>query len=454
MNNKAKILLGAGIGLIVIAIVIILLTGKEKSYNVTFDTDGGSHELAQVITKGDVIVKPADPTREGYKFVRWELNGKEYDFTTPVEGDVSLKAIWEKIEEAPKYKLTFTVDGQTKELEVSNVNEIKLDDLGFEEKDGYDIEWLVDGEKFDPTMPITADMNITGKYVKVNYLTVKFNSDGGSKVDNQKVKSKDKATEPTNPTKYGFIFDGWYLNSKKYDFNTEVTKNITLTAKWEEDPSVPRYKVTFDSDGGSKVTEQKVIEEQYATEPKVPTKEGFKFVEWQLDNKKYDFKKTKVTEDIKLKAVWRELEEFTVKFDTDGGNNIDDQKVLEDSYAKEPTKPIKEGHTFKGWLLDGKSFVFNKNKITKNITLKASWTKIESKDEYTITATRADNYSPDSILKVFKNGSQISVKEIQYNDGVKLCDGSKLVVTTSDIEGENSFIVILNDGTSVKATLK
>ena len=45
-----------------------------------------------------------------------------------------------------------------------------------------------------------------------------------------------------------------------------------------------------------------------------------------------------------------------------------------------------------------------------------------------VTATRADNYSPDSILKVFKNNQEITFAEIKYNDGVKLC-GSKGVVT-------------------------
>ena len=453
MSNKTKIIIGIAIGIFGLALVLLfLLLGKEKSYNVSFDTDGGNYTVPQIIKEGGVIAKPEDPIREGYKFVRWELNGKEYDFTTPIEGDVKLKAIWEKIE-APKYKLVFTVDGETKEIEVSDANEISLDDLGFKEKEGYDIEWTVDGEKFDPTTtPITEDMNITGKYVKVNYYTIKFSTDGGSKVDNQKVKGGELVKEPTDVTKHGFIFDGWYLSGKKYDFSTPVTKNITLTAKWKEDSSVPRYKVTFDSDGGSKVAEQKVIEEEKVTEPKAPTKTGFKFIEWQLDGKKYDFKK-EVTKDIKLVAKWEELQEFTVTFDSDGGSAVAEQKVYDGSYAKEPTKPTKEGYTFKEWQLDGKKFEFSKTKITKDITIKAVWTKVEVKDVYTITATRADNYSPDSILKVFKNGQEITFAEIKYNDGVKLC-GSKGVVTTSDIEGETSFIVVLNDGQEVKATRK
>ncbi len=452
MNNKTKIVVGIAIGIFGLALIaLFFLLSGGKTYSVSFDSDGGSYATPLTVKDGEIISRPTDPVKEGYRFVRWELNGQEYDFTTPIKGDVKLVAVWEKIEEAPKYKLVFTVDGETKEIEVSDANEISLDDLGFTEKDGYDIEWSVDGEKFDPTTtPITEDMSITGKYVKVNYLTVKFSTNGGSKVDNQKVKSGEVVTEPTDVTKHGFILDGWYLSGKKYDFSTPVTKNITLTAKWKEDSSVPRYKVTFDSDGGSKVSEQKVVENEKTTEPKTPTKTGFKFIEWQLDGKKYDFKK-EVTKDIKLVAKWEELQEFTVTFDSDGGSAVAEQKVYDGSYAKEPTKPTKADHTFKEWQLDGKKFEFKKTKITKDITLKAVWTKVEA--QYTITATKVDEYSPDSILKVFKNNQEITFTEIKYNDGVKLC-GSKGVVSTNDIKGETSFIVVLNDGQEVKATRK
>ncbi len=64
-----------------------------------------------------------------------------------------------------------------------------------------------------------------------------------------------------------------------------------------------KYKVEFDSDGGSIVAAQTVKAKKCATEPNAPTKDGFKFVEWQLDGIKYDFK-TKVKKDITLKAVW------------------------------------------------------------------------------------------------------------------------------------------------------
>lgn len=63
---------------------------------------------------------------------------------------------------------------------------------------------------------------------------------------------KDKASAPDTPVKSGYRFVGWYNGNAKWDFDTPVTENLTLTAKWEKihtsAPSAPRYDVAV-SDG-------------------------------------------------------------------------------------------------------------------------------------------------------------------------------------------------------------
>lgn len=61
-----------------------------------------------------------------------------------------------------------------------------------------------------------------------------------------------KASAPDTPVKSGYRFAGWYSGDAKWNFDTPVTENLTLTAKWEKIhtsvPSAPRYDVAV-SDG-------------------------------------------------------------------------------------------------------------------------------------------------------------------------------------------------------------
>lgn len=68
---------------------------------------------------------------------------------------------------------------------------------------------------------------------KVSSHTVTFDANGGSTVASQTVDDKAKAKEPTS-TRSGWTLDGWYLDGVKYDFNTPVTRDITLKAGWRK----------------------------------------------------------------------------------------------------------------------------------------------------------------------------------------------------------------------------
>ena len=68
-------------------------------------------------------------------------------------------------------------------------------------------------------------------------LTVKFETNGAPAIKSVSVSRNNVITAPTAPVKDGFIFDGWYTDKNfatKFDFNTKITKSITLYAKWVE----------------------------------------------------------------------------------------------------------------------------------------------------------------------------------------------------------------------------
>ena len=69
----------------------------KTTFTVTFDTDGGSNVNAIDVLEGEKVKAPTNPTKEGYKFVEWQLDGKTFDFNTPITKNITLKAKWLEI---------------------------------------------------------------------------------------------------------------------------------------------------------------------------------------------------------------------------------------------------------------------------------------------------------------------------------------------------------------------
>ena len=82
----------------------------SETVTVTFDSQGGSAVGSQTLNKGiDKAIRPNDPTRDGYNFGGWQLNGTVYDFSTAVTDNITLTATWTAI----SYTITYNLDGGT-----------------------------------------------------------------------------------------------------------------------------------------------------------------------------------------------------------------------------------------------------------------------------------------------------------------------------------------------------
>lgn len=66
------------------------------------------------------------------------------------------------------------------------------------------------------------------------YITVSFDTDGGSNIDSVVIKIGETIKEPDIPTKDGYTFKGWYIEEEGFSFSKPITEEITLKAKWEE----------------------------------------------------------------------------------------------------------------------------------------------------------------------------------------------------------------------------
>ena len=158
--------------------------------------------------------------------------------------------------------------------------------------------WYEGNELYDFTKVVKYNMTLVAKWEKDDYVKVSFETVGGNTIEPISVKKGSKVTRPIDPKKTGHTFKMWTLNGVAFDFETPITEDITLLATYED-----VYSVFFDSNGGSKVASGTVKGGKIA-KPEDPTKSGYKFLGWYLEDKAYDFS-TEVKDNMTLKAKWQ-----------------------------------------------------------------------------------------------------------------------------------------------------
>ena len=189
-----------------------------------------------------------------------------------------------------------------------------------------------------------------GTGMKTRY-TIDFNPNGGKFIDGEtstkRLTVEEYVTpELENPVRDGYTFAGWDQTVMP------AQSNKTYTAVWKSN-NPQKYNVTFDANGGtfedgSSTKTQTVEEGNKPTEPKAPTKKGYKFVGW-------DSEISLVTGNRTYKAVWEKvLEKYNITFDANGGkfNDNKETKVIvttEGQKPQVPENPTRDGYIFSGW---------------------------------------------------------------------------------------------------------
>ncbi|HAC4861921.1 TPA_asm: LPXTG cell wall anchor domain-containing protein, partial [Listeria monocytogenes] len=206
---------------------------------------------------------------------------------------------------------------------------------------------------------------------------VTFNIDGNTS-EVKTVTEEDLIPEPTNPTKQGYTFDGWYdaeTGGTKWDFTTGQmpANDLMLYAHF----SVNSYQVNFDIDGA--VMNEAVVYNTLLNEPTAPTKQGYTFDGWydaETGGNKWDFKTMKMpANDVTLYAHFT-VSSYQVNFDIDGA--VTNEAIVYDALLNEPATPTKQGYTFDGWYdaeTGGNKWDFKTMKMPANdVTLYAHFT--------------------------------------------------------------------------------
>ncbi|WP_433748566.1 InlB B-repeat-containing protein [Paenibacillus amylolyticus] len=153
---------------------------------------------------------------------------------------------------------------------------------------------------------VTADITLYAKWT-VNSYTVNFDPNGGSFVADQTIPYGELVTAPEVPTKAGHTFAGWYHEpelSTPFDINTApIVQDTTLYAKWAPNT----YTVTFNTLGGSTVSDIAVEYEKKLSAPASPSRSGYTFAGWYTDPElktPFNFAQTVITADLTLYAKW------------------------------------------------------------------------------------------------------------------------------------------------------
>ena len=200
-----------------------------------------------------------------------------------------------------------------------------------------------------------------------NY-TVTFDTDGGSAVDSQPVAYGGQAAAPAAPAKTGYTFAGWYLEGEKFNFNTPVTKDMTLTARW----TANQYTITFDTDGGSAI---EPITQDYGTAitaPADPTKSGYTFAGWTPE-----IPATMPAENLTVTAQWRYsgggssgYSYYTIKATAGTGGSISPSGNVSVREGRDQTFTITpdKGYAVANVKIDGKSIGAVKSYTFENVS--------------------------------------------------------------------------------------
>lgn len=188
------------------------------------------------------------------------------------------------------------------------------------EREGYTfVGWYEDEYgtfPFSFESTISSDTVIYAKWSRVlAYYGVTFEYNNGNESTNVAVQEATNVTEPVEPKKEGFLFDGWYTeneNGELFDFSTPIVSDITLYAHWIEDTyGDSSFRVTFmlnDGISNGAYDVQSVMPNKRVTVPALPERNDYSFTGWYTEPEtinQFDFS-TRIKTDLVLYAGWND----------------------------------------------------------------------------------------------------------------------------------------------------
>jgi uncharacterized repeat protein (TIGR02543 family) len=339
-----------------------------NQYTITFEENGGTAIAAIRQDYNTSITAPANPTRIGHTFIGWS---QAIPATMPSE-NITINALWS----INQYTITFDTTGG------SAINPITLNFAtpftapANPTRDGYSFAgW---GQTI-PSSMLAFNQTITALWT-INQYTITFNANDGSAVDAITQDYNTQIIAPSNPTKLGYAFGGWYSDlelATAFAFSTMPSSNTTVYAKW----TPVSYAINYHLNAGTNHANNPATYhfETPTIQLAAPTKVGHVFGGW-YDNA--EFTGSSVTQialgstgDKTLYAKWT-INQYIIVFEPNGGSGV--AQIIQDynTSITAPSNPTRTGYTFSGW-----SQAVPTTMPAENLTITAQWTI----NQYTIT---------------------------------------------------------------------
>ncbi len=390
----------------------ITLTAKWDlgSYNITYNLNNGTNSTSNpaTYTVEDDTITLSEPTRNGYVFDGWYTSS---DFTgssvtqinTSNPSDITLYAKWIAIE----YSISYSLNGGTNDSNNPSTYTIESDSitLAAPSRSGYEFAGWYKSANFSgnaiTSIPTGSYGNITltAKWDLVSY-NITYNLNNGTNSTNNPATytTEDETITLSEPTRNGYVFDGWYTSSdfsgtSVTQINTSNLSDITLYAKW-----IPiEYSISYSLNGGTNDSSNPSL---YTAESDTitlaaPSRSGYEFAGWYESAK---FSGSAVTSiptasygNITLYAKWKSSSGISVSIV--GNSDIKVSKTSRNN-GTELVFTADSGYDSYSWKLDdvekstSSTYVLSTSNLAKGYYLLSLEAKKGSKwHSYTVQVT-------------------------------------------------------------------
>ena len=346
---------------------------------VVFDPNGGVGDYSITVEANLAFTVPSQDeagiVRDGYRLLGWNTaadgNGDFFEIGENAAANTSgtnmLYAVWD-----PEITLLFTVNKtelgsvDKDRITVSRHKQESISVTAMANEHCIFTGWFLNGEIIDTDnilyLSIPEDGWMIAEYQAVferETLTVSYVL-GAEDTENapgmQRIPYGERAIRPKNPIRNGYRFTGWKNGERDYDFALPVTKNLTLTAQWEQEFYIS-YAV-FSDESGVQLDVSPIDDEGYLPGETVTVQEnpmspvGYEnFTGWNTkDAQVLNGSFIMPANNVAFTGMFTPIL-YKITYDMQGGRTDGDNPNLYSIESDSVTlkNPIREGYVFCGW---------------------------------------------------------------------------------------------------------